>query len=93
MTIIDYRRYGNVDAKSPLCGKTVHITNTNNGKSVDVTIVDACPTCDNENCIDLTPAAFDTIATAEEGEVPSKLLSLYRFSSTHVWNLVSWSFT
>lgn len=67
---MDYRRYGDVDAKSSLCGKTVHITNTNNGKSVDVTIVDACPTCDNENCIDLTPAAFNTIATPEEGEVP-----------------------
>jgi len=67
---LDFRRYGDVDAQSPECGKTIHITNDNNGKSVDVLVVDACPTCVNENCIDLSPAAFNTIAEPVEGMVP-----------------------
>ncbi|KDQ60944.1 hypothetical protein JAAARDRAFT_124948 [Jaapia argillacea MUCL 33604] len=57
---------------SPLCGKQVHITNQNNGKTVTVTIADACPTCNNGDSIDLSVGAFTQIATEEEGEVPSK---------------------
>jgi len=67
---MDVGRYGDPNAKSDLCGKTVHITNTDNGQSVDVTIVDACPTCENSNSIDLSPAAFDTIADPVTGIVP-----------------------
>jgi hypothetical protein len=67
---LDFRRYGNVDQKSDTCGKRVHIVNNNNGKSVDVVVADACPTCENENCIDLSHAAFNSIATPEEGMVP-----------------------
>lgn len=67
---LDFRRYGDVDAQSPDCGRMIHLTNDNNGKSVDVLVVDACPTCENENCIDLSPAAFNTIADPVEGVVP-----------------------
>jgi predicted RNA-binding protein with TRAM domain len=94
ITIIDVGRYGDPNAKSDLCGKTVHITNTDNGQSVDVTIVDACPTCENNDSIDLSPAAFDTIADPVTGVVPSKFfVMLYRFFSFMSLNLVSWSFT
>jgi rare lipoprotein A (peptidoglycan hydrolase) len=62
--------YGDINAVSSLCGKQVSITNTQNGKSVTVTVVDACPTCQNANSIDLSPAAFDSIADASTGEVP-----------------------
>ncbi|KAF9454541.1 hypothetical protein P691DRAFT_692150 [Macrolepiota fuliginosa MF-IS2] len=67
---IDADRYGNTGAKSSLCGKRVEITNTNNHKSVTVTIADACPTCKNRNSIDLSTGAFLRIATEEEGMVP-----------------------
>jgi len=67
---LDFRRYGNVDAKSDTCGKRIHLTNTDNGKSVEVLVVDACPTCVNENCIDLSPAAFNQISDPVTGMVP-----------------------
>ncbi|KZT42033.1 barwin-like endoglucanase [Sistotremastrum suecicum HHB10207 ss-3] len=69
---IDQDRYGNSGNASPLCGKQVRITNTNNQKSVTVTIADDCPTCINSNSIDLSVGAFTQIATEEEGEVPIK---------------------
>jgi len=66
---MDYRRYGNLSVKSALCGKQVKITNPANGKSVTVTVADACPTCKNSNSIDLSVAAFKQIATEEQGMV------------------------
>jgi hypothetical protein len=35
---IDIDRYGDTGSQSSLCGQTVHITNSNNGKSIDVVI-------------------------------------------------------
>ncbi|KAI0054136.1 hypothetical protein FA95DRAFT_1530154 [Auriscalpium vulgare] len=67
---IDQTRYGNSGDKSALCGRQVAITNKKNGNSVTVTIADDCPTCINENSIDLSESAFKQIATEEEGEVP-----------------------
>jgi hypothetical protein len=67
---IDGQRYGNLGAKSQLCGQQVKITNTKNNKSVTVTIADACPTCVNSNSIDLSTGAFQQIATLDEGMVP-----------------------
>lgn len=67
---IDGDRYGNLSAQSPLCGKQVKLTNANNGKSITVTIADACPTCKNSNSIDLSEGAFKQIATLDEGMVP-----------------------
>jgi len=66
---MDYRRYGNLSVKSALCGDKVKITNPANGKSVTVTVADACPTCKNSNSIDLSVAAFKQIATEEQGMV------------------------
>jgi hypothetical protein len=45
-----------------LCGRQVEIVNLANGKSVKVTVADACPTCDNEQSIDLSVAAFEQLA-------------------------------
>ena len=68
--IKDSARYGNAGNASPLCGKQVIITNTQNGKTVTVTVADDCPTCQNDNSIDLSVAAFDAIANESEGVVP-----------------------
>jgi hypothetical protein len=67
---INGERYGNLGQKSALCGKQVRLTNTKNNKSVTVTIADACPTCNNNNSIDLSEGAFKQIATLDEGLVP-----------------------
>jgi len=67
---IDQNRYGDSGAQSSLCGKQVKITNTNNQKTVTVTIADDCPTCQNGNSIDLSVGAFTSIATEAEGMVP-----------------------
>lgn len=63
---MDSDRYDN----GSLCGKSVTITNTDNGKSVTVTVADECPTCDNSNSIDLSTGAFDQIADESSGIVP-----------------------
>jgi len=67
---LDFRRYGDVDAKSEHCGKRIRIVNNNNGKTVEALVADACPTCVNADCVDLSHAAFNSIATPEEGMVP-----------------------
>ncbi|RPD66168.1 barwin-like endoglucanase [Lentinus tigrinus ALCF2SS1-7] len=67
---IQTKRYGNLSAKSSNCGRKIKLINTNNKKSVTVTVADACPTCPDENDLDLSVGAFTQIATEEEGEVP-----------------------
>jgi expansin (peptidoglycan-binding protein) len=42
------------------------------GKSVTVTIVDDCPTCDNSNSIDLSQAAFQALADLSVGQLEIK---------------------
>jgi hypothetical protein len=63
-------QYGDMNSRSPNCGRSITVTNMQNGKSVTVTVVDACPTCDNGNCVDLSPTAFNDIADAATGIVP-----------------------
>jgi expansin (peptidoglycan-binding protein) len=53
-----------------ICGKSVHITNTANGKSVTVVVADECPTCENANSIDLSTGAFNMIGAASTGVLP-----------------------
>jgi hypothetical protein len=69
---MDSARYGNSGNESPLCGKQVRITNTQNDKTVTVTVADDCPTCINSNSIDLSQTAFEHIADPSQGEVPIK---------------------
>jgi hypothetical protein len=77
---LDYRLYGNTGERSPLCGKTIHITNTENDKSVDAIIGDACPTCESSGSVDMSEGAFTEIATKEQGEVNSKSYCDFKFS-------------
>ena len=72
----DYRRYGDTSVRSSLCGRSVRITNTQNGKSVNAFVADACPTCENGNSIDLSMGAFQRIADLSEGVVPSASICL-----------------
>ncbi|KAG1878029.1 plant expansin [Suillus subalutaceus] len=67
---IDQTRYGNSGNTSPLCGQQVTITNTDNGNTVTVTIADDCPTCANENSIDLSVAAFEALDSLSVGDIP-----------------------
>lgn len=68
---MDQTRYGNSGNASPLCGQQVQITNENNGNTVTVTIADDCPTCANENSIDLSVAAFQALDNLSVGDLPS----------------------
>ncbi|CCO27986.1 hypothetical protein BN14_01977 [Rhizoctonia solani AG-1 IB] len=70
LVALDYRRYGPLNQKSSDCGREVRITNTNNGKSVTAIVADACPSCTNGNCLDLSTGAFDQIASRDAGMVP-----------------------
>ena len=72
-SISETKLYGDLSSRSSNCGRKIELTNTNNGKSVSVVVADACPTCLHEDDLDLSFAAFTSIATVEEGEVPSTL--------------------
>jgi expansin (peptidoglycan-binding protein) len=60
--------YGPLDAVSPFCGKRVRIKRKDNGKTVDVTIRDACEGCETES-LDLSLGAFKEIGTLDEGVI------------------------
>ncbi|KAH0835575.1 hypothetical protein J3R83DRAFT_9280 [Lanmaoa asiatica] len=70
----DQARFGTSGPASPLCGKQVQITNVKNGQKVTVTIADDCPTCDNENSIDLSVGAFQAISDLGAGKIPSQFI-------------------
>lgn len=73
------------------CGQQVQITNTQTGKSVVVTVADECPTCDNADSIDLSVAAFQQLASLDQGTFPSTF-PLLLLSTLLTVCLVSWSF-
>jgi hypothetical protein len=62
--------YGDYSKQSDKCGKKIRVTRPSNGKSVDVIIADACPSCPKRGDVDLSKAAFLQLATEEEGMVP-----------------------
>jgi hypothetical protein len=67
---IDIAWYGDTGSVSQYCGKSVQITNLNNGKTVEIVVADVCPTCDTSNSFDLSVGAFSAIADLNDGEVP-----------------------
>ncbi|KAJ1951186.1 hypothetical protein FBU59_000315 [Linderina macrospora] len=59
-------QYGNVDKKSPECGKCALVKGPLG--QVKVQIVDACPEC-KFGSLDLSPTAFEKIAKKKDGRV------------------------
>jgi len=56
--------YGNGE----YCGKSLVVTNTDNGKSVTCTVQDECPTCNGQKYnLDMSTSAFDSIGDASTG--------------------------
>lgn len=63
---MDYRRYGPLNKVSKYCGKKVRITSGDT--TITATVADACPTCLNRNCLDLSEGAFKKLGVSvEEG--------------------------
>jgi rare lipoprotein A (peptidoglycan hydrolase) len=87
----DQDRYGNSGNTSPLCGKQVEITNTQNGKSVTVIVADDCPTCDNANSIDLSLGAFQHLADLSVGQVDSAFSVIFSIHADRCYP-VAWHF-
>ncbi|KAJ9479697.1 Expansin [Pseudozyma hubeiensis] len=52
---------------SGLCGQSIWIKG--NGKTIEATIADTCPTCDYGS-LDLSTGAFDQLSSREAGEIP-----------------------
>ncbi|KAH6997944.1 RlpA-like double-psi beta-barrel-protein domain-containing protein-containing protein [Ilyonectria sp. MPI-CAGE-AT-0026] len=52
------------------CGRSVRITNTDNGHSVDAIIADSCPSCGNANSLDLSVGAFDVLGSRDDSILP-----------------------
>lgn len=53
-----------------LCGKTIHLTNTDNGHTVTAIVADECPTCASSHSVDLSVAAFKALAAQSVGDIP-----------------------
>ncbi|GAW10118.1 expansin family protein [Lentinula edodes] len=66
---IDQDRYGDSGETSQYCGKTVTITGL--GKTMQATVADDCPTCDNENSLDMSVALFQSFTSLDVGEFDS----------------------
>ncbi|GJE87161.1 hypothetical protein PsYK624_032440 [Phanerochaete sordida] len=49
------------------CGKSITITNLANGKTVQATVADECPTCDDKYSVDMSQGAFDAIGAESTG--------------------------
>ena len=62
----DAAQVGGNPNTNPLCGKTIRVER--GGKTVDVLVVDRCEGCAPDD-VDLSPAAFDELATVAEGRV------------------------
>lgn len=61
---LDERRFD-----TSLCGKKIRVTTTA-GRNVDVIVADLTKGGDNENWLDLSPAAFKAVARIEDGMIP-----------------------
>ncbi len=53
-----------------ICGKSVHVTNTDNGHTITVIVADECPTCSGPNSIDFSTGAFNQLGDASKGVLP-----------------------
>lgn len=51
------------------CGKSVRITNTQNGKSITATVADTCPGC-GYGSLDLSTGAFGALGSYDQGVLP-----------------------
>jgi expansin (peptidoglycan-binding protein) len=69
---LDARTYGNTGQQSPLCGKTIEITDTDSGKTFDGVVADACPTCNNPSSVDMSTSLFQLFAPLSKGELNIK---------------------
>ncbi|KDQ11740.1 hypothetical protein BOTBODRAFT_76664, partial [Botryobasidium botryosum FD-172 SS1] len=60
--------YGDENSVSQYCGKTVQITNLQNGNTATATVVDCCPTCPIDTSLDMSPSLFDSLSDNNEDE-------------------------
>nr|VWO95507.1 N/A [Ganoderma boninense] len=64
---ISLTRWGSYPSgSSPNCGRSIVVTNTNNGKTAIVVVADLCPGC-GENDLDLSLGAFSLIDDSSQG--------------------------
>ncbi|KAI0810988.1 RlpA-like double-psi beta-barrel-protein domain-containing protein-containing protein [Irpex lacteus] len=64
---LDYRKYGNTGERSQYCGKSLTITNKNNGNTQVATVADACPTCGKDTDLDLSEGLFSALSNNNLG--------------------------
>ncbi|KAI8099093.1 RlpA-like double-psi beta-barrel-protein domain-containing protein-containing protein [Halteromyces radiatus] len=67
---LNTKQFGDKSKDNKNCGKQVEITGPN-GTSVKVKLIDGCDTC-AEGDIDLSPAAFEKIASFSHGSISIK---------------------
>ncbi|KWU41979.1 barwin-like endoglucanase, partial [Rhodotorula sp. JG-1b] len=53
-------------ANGKYCGQYVHITRLDTGDSIKALVADSCPSCVNDNCLDLSWGAFSALGGTED---------------------------
>jgi hypothetical protein len=54
------------------CGRKIQIINLANGKSATAVVADECPTCTNQECVDMSVSLFESLSTLSTGEIDIK---------------------
>jgi len=72
-----YYEPANSEFISPHCNRKVQIVNLNNGQEITAIVADECPSCDSENCLDMSKGTFEGLNSGDpnslnEGEFPIK---------------------
>lgn len=49
------------------CGRQIHVTRKDTGKSMQVKVADECPSCEGEGFVDFSKGAFLELGTEDEG--------------------------
>lgn len=64
---LDHRMFGSGSSESPQCGRKVVVTH--NGKSITATVLDASPSTSDMYGLDLTPGAYEALASLDQGTI------------------------
>jgi len=54
------------------CGRKIRVYKADDNTHVDAVVADECPTCDNKECVDMSVAAFEALASLPIGQFSIK---------------------
>ncbi|KAI9260876.1 RlpA-like double-psi beta-barrel-protein domain-containing protein-containing protein [Helicostylum pulchrum] len=67
---LNAEQMGDSNSSNQNCGKEIEVVGPN-GKTITVTVVDSCKTCESGG-LDLSPAAYEELGDFSHGSIPIK---------------------